>query len=198
SNFRLVAATHRDLSTMIEQDKFREDFYFRIASLEINLCPLRDRKSDIALLVIHHMDRKKKLFNESPHEISDEFMDDLQGYNWPGNVRELFNSIDYACREAFLEPILFPNHLPDHIRTSNLKNKIKNQKKFKTEQSVQEKSSIAPVENLSLKNYIERMKIIYITDLISHTNGDIKMACRLSGLSRGHLYALLKEYEIQN
>ena len=198
SNFRLVAATHRDLSTMIEQDKFREDFYFRIASLEINLCPLRDRKSDIALLVSHHMDRKKKLFNESPHEISDEFMDDLQGYNWQGNVRELFNSIDYACSEAFLEPILFPKHLPDHIRTFNLKNKIKNQKKFKTEQSVQEKSSIAPVENLSLKNYIERMKKKYMTDLISHTNGDIKAACSLSGLSRGHLYALLKEYGIQS
>ncbi|MCK5097662.1 MAG: sigma 54-interacting transcriptional regulator, partial [Desulfobacteraceae bacterium] len=198
SNFRLVAATHRDVTTMIEHGEFREDFYFRIASLTIKLSPLKDHKSDIALLVKHHMDRKKKLYDESPHKLSDEFMDDLNGYNWPGNIRELFNAIDYACSDAFNESILYPKHLPDHIRTFNIKNKLKNQKEFETKYPLPEESTTAPVVTLNLKNYIEKMKKKYVTDLMSHTNGDIKTACSLSGLSRGHLYALLKEYDIRN
>ena len=198
SDFRLIAATNRDVSTMIEHGKFREDLYFRIASLTIELAPLRDRKSDIALLIKHHMDRKEKLFDESPHKISNEFMDDLHGYNWPGNVRELFNSIDYACSDAFNESILYPKHLPDYIRSFNIKNKMKPKRNIETEGSFKEESTFAPVETLNLKNYIEKIKKKYITDLMSHTNDDIKTACSLSGLSRGHLYALLKEYDIRN
>ncbi|MCK5310495.1 MAG: sigma-54-dependent Fis family transcriptional regulator [Desulfobacteraceae bacterium] len=198
SNFRLVAATHRDVSKMIEHGKFREDFYFRIASLTIKLSPLKDHKSDIALLVKHHMDRKKKLYDESPHKLSNELMDDLNGYNWPGNVRELFNTIDYACSDAFNESILYPKHLPDHIRTFNIKNKIKTQKNFSPERSFQGKPMSTSVETLNLKNYIDKMKKGYVKNLMSHTQGDIKAACSLSGLSRGHLYALLKEFDIRN
>jgi two-component system, NtrC family, response regulator len=198
SNFRLVSATHRDLLTMIAQNQFREDFYFRIASLTIGLPPLKSRQSDIALLVQRHMDRKKQLFDESPHKISDEFMENLQGYNWPGNVRELLNTIDYACSDAFKESTLFPKHLPSHIRAFNLKNKIKKQDYTTTKHSFCKKSLPAPVETHNLKNYIEKMKIKYVTDLMLHTNNNIKKSCSLSGLSRGHLYALLKEYDIRH
>jgi len=194
SNFRLVAATHRDVSKMVRQGKFREDFYFRIASIKIEIPPLRNRKSDIPLLVTHHMNRKKELFNEYPHEIAQEFMNDLFGYDWPGNVRELFNAIDYACSDAFQESMLFSKHLPDHIRVFNIKDRIKKQNGVESEYFAPENT--APVDKLILKDYIEKMKYTYVTDLITHTHGDIKTACRLSGLSRGHLYALLKKYNI--
>jgi two-component system NtrC family response regulator len=194
SDFRLVTATHRDVAKMVEQGGFREDFYFRIASLTIKIPPLRNRKSDIPLLVTHHMDRKKAFFNKSPHKVSEYFLKDLHGYNWPGNVRELNNTIDYACSDAFQESMLFPKHLPDHIRAFNIKNRIKKYKSSESEPYAKEKSTL--VERFNLKDYIEKMKYEYVTDLMFHTHSDIKTACRLSGLSRGHLYALLKKYDI--
>ncbi|MCD4742237.1 MAG: sigma-54 dependent transcriptional regulator [Desulfobacteraceae bacterium] len=196
SNFRLISATHRDLPEMVKQDRFRDDFYFRIASLSIEIPPLRDRKSDISLLVTYHMDRKEKFFDEFPHQISDEFLKNLFGYDWPGNVRELLNTIDYACSEGFQEPMLFAKHLPDHIRVFNIKARIKKHKSF--ESKPDSYKNRAPVEQLGLKDYIEKMKHNYVTDIISHTHGDIKTACRLSDLSRGHLYALLKKYDISS
>jgi len=194
SNFRLVSATHRNLPDMVKQGRCREDFYFRIASLTIEIPPLRDRKSDIPLLVDYHMERKHQILGESPHETPDAFMQDLLGYDWPGNVRELFNTLDSACSNAFQESILFSQHLPNHIRAFNIKSRIKNSKQLEPEMLSPEKS--APVENMRLKEYIETMKQKYVTDLMSHTRGDMKTACRLSGLSRGHLYSLLKKYDI--
>jgi len=196
SNFRLVSATHRDVLKMVKQGLFREDFYFRIASLSIEIPPLKNRKSDIPLLVTYHMERKKELFNDHPHELSQEFMDDLFGYDWPGNVRELLNTIDYACSGAFQESILFSKHLPDPIRIFNIKNRIKKQDGVESAHFSPEKN--VPVDRLKLKDYIEKMKHAYVTDLMTNTHGEIKTACRLSGLSRGHLYALLKKYDISS
>ena len=195
SDFRLISATHRNLSAMVDAYKFREDLYFRVTSLTIEISPLRDHRSDIVSLVSHHMDRKKKFFNESPHKISNGFMEGLKNYNWPGNVRELFNSIDYACSDAFGESILFSKHLPENIRTFNIKDKIKAHGKNSTPESTFPEQP-ATTEGLNFKKYIEKMKATYIRDLVSHVNGDIKLACNVSGLSRGHLYALIKEYDI--
>jgi two-component system, NtrC family, response regulator len=193
SDFRLVSATHRNLSKMVKNGSFREDFYFRIASLTIEIPPLRDRKSDISLLVAHHMDRKTIFFDQPVHKISKDFIQSLEDYSWPGNVRELFNTIDYASSDAFNESILFAKHLPDNIRIFNIQNKIKGQAGTEiNSEPTPEIAGTAPVENQTLKAYIEQAKYKYITDLMVHTNGDIKTACRLSGLSRGHLYSLLK------
>jgi two-component system, NtrC family, response regulator len=196
SDFRLISATHRNLMEMVKKNQFREDFYFRIVSIKIEAPSLRNRKSDIPLLVTHHMEKKKKLLDELPHELSQEFMEDLYGYDWPGNVRELFNAIDYACSDAFQESMLFSKHLPDNIRVFNIENRIKNYNGAASDYPALEKR--APVDKFRLKEYIEKMKQTYLSDLISHTQGDIKTACRLSGLSRGHLYALLKKYNISS
>jgi len=192
SDFRLISATLRNVPKMVEQGNIREDFYFRIASLTIDIPPLRDRKSDISLLVAHYLDRKNTVFDQPPHKISKDFIHALVEFNWPGNVRELYNAIDYAGSDAFNESILFSKHLPDNIRIFNIKNKIKKQ----TSSEKKDATKISTVENLTLKNHIEQTKYQYITDLMHHTKGDIKTACRLSGLSRGHLYSLLKKYNI--
>jgi two-component system, NtrC family, response regulator len=185
SDFRLVVATNRDLAQMVEQGRFRKDFYFRIAATTIELPPLRLRKTDIPFLVTHHMNQKNEGFNKCPGEIAPEFMIDLLEYDWPGNVRELLNAIDHACTDSYQESSLFPKHLPDYIRAFNIKNKI-----------VKSNSPPAmgkiPVDTLKLKDYIEMMKQNYVKELMSHTRGDKKTACRLSGLSMGHLYSLLK------
>ncbi len=196
SDFRLVAATHRDLPDMVKQGGFREDFYFRISSLAITIPPLRKRKEDIPLLVKHHMDKKRILFDEAPPEVSDQLVEDFLLYNWPGNVRELINALDHACSDAFYESIIFSKHLPEHIRSYNIKSKIRFSEAGDTAAAAPEKQ--APVLNVNLKDYVEMAKQKYLKDLISHTRGDINTACRLSGLSRGHLYSLLKKYGVRS
>ena len=195
SAFRLISATHRNLPAMVQNGRFREDFYFRLTSLSIDIPPLRKRKPDIPLLVTHHMDQKKALFDESPRTLSREFVDNLLEYDWPGNVRELINTIDFACSDAYRESMLFSKHLPDHIRAFNIKKRMQNYQNSESGLPLPQLPK-TPVETLSLKGYMETMKQTYVTDLISHTRGDIKTACRLSGLSRGHLYLLLKKYGI--
>lgn len=194
SDFRLVVATHRDLTQMVEQGDFREDFYFRIAAVKIELPPLRLRKTDIPSLVTHYMNRKNKNFGECPGEIAPEFMMNLLGYDWPGNVRELLNAMDHAYTDSNQGPALFPKHLPDHIRSFNIKNKIIHSNG--TESKNLSPADKIPFETLSFKEYMETMKQRYVKNLLSHTAGDIKTASRLSGLSMGHLYSLLKKYEM--
>ncbi len=196
SDFRLISATHCNLIEMVKQKQFRKDFYFRVASLSMEIAPLRDRKPDINLLVAHRMNRKTKPCNDCSFKISEQFMEDLKKYNWPGNVRELFNSIDYACSDALNESMLFSKHLPDHIRASIIKNRIKEQTHSKLKSNFFEEP--APVEKLDLKSYIEKAKYKYMSDLMKNSRNDIKTACRLSGLSRGHIYTLLKEYNIKS
>lgn len=194
SNFRLISATHRNLADMVKKKDFRQDFYFRIASFAIHLPPLRERKSDIPALTAYYMDRKIELFDEKPHKVSKDFMQELETFHWPGNVRELFNVIDYAISDAFNESILFAKHLPDHIRIANIQKKI--QQDTPSEKKETHQKQVA-VDTLSLKAYIEQEKCRYLTELIEYTDNDIKTACRLSGLSRGHLYSLFKKYNIQ-
>lgn len=196
SDFRLVCATHQNLTQMVEQGSFREDFYFRIAATTFELPPLRLRKTDIPSLVTHYMNRKSDSSNECPEEIAPEFMMTLLGYDWPGNVRELLNAIDHACTDSYQESALFPKHLPDHIRSFIIKNKmLKSSEPGSNRLSTIDK---IPFDTLNLKEYMEKMKQQYIKNLISHTSGDIKMASGISGLSTGHLYSLLKKYEISS
>ncbi len=196
SNFRLIAATHRDVVSMIRKKRFRQDLYYRISSIKIEVPPLRNRNSDIPLLVAYHMERKQARFGKFSHDLSDEFMEQLQGYDWPGNVRELFNTIEYACSDAFQETMLFPKHLPDYIRVFSIKKKILPPISSKPEKGGA--NAMAPVESLGLKAFTESMKLKYMQDLMIHVKGDIKLACKLSNLSRGHLYSLLKKYNINN
>ncbi|MDJ0912826.1 MAG: sigma-54 dependent transcriptional regulator [Desulfobacterales bacterium] len=101
SNFRIIAATNRNLLDLIEQHKMREDFYYRIHILPIHLPPLRDRKEDLPLLIDHflHLHGAKK--NITP--LSDEMIAKMLDYDWPGNVRELQNVIIRYCAVNQLE-----------------------------------------------------------------------------------------------
>jgi two-component system NtrC family response regulator len=195
SNFRVIAATHRNIPEMMAKEQFRQDLYYRLASIKIEIPPLRERKPDIPLLIEYHLDRKRKLFNEEPRRLSDEFVAGLIQYDWPGNVRELFNAMDHACSEAFGEDTLFEKHLPDYIRLSNIRDKM-NLNKSAGHEDLKAYEPL-DVTALEFREYIEKMKCRYIMHLMSHTNGDIRLACSLSGLSRGHLYSLLKKYSIK-
>ena len=194
SNFRLIAATNRNLDEMVRQNQFREDLLFRLRSFTLELPPLRDHLEDLQDLVTYHMGILCDRLVAEKKEFSPEFFDVLKAYPWPGNVRELVNALERALITARHERVLFPKHLPTHIRI------------YMARSSVREPESIQPVPDKALPAF-PRMQDIrekaigesekkYLQDLISFTRGNIQESCRISGLSRSRLYLLLKKYQI--
>jgi len=110
---RVVAATNRSLEHLVKHKTFREDLFYRLNVVKIDLLPLRDRPEDIPLLAVHFTE-KYALPGESPKQISPRVMEVLLNYPWPGNIRELENTIERACvtsREHVIELENLPANL---------------------------------------------------------------------------------------
>ncbi|MDB4888401.1 MAG: hypothetical protein JWL61_256 [Gemmatimonadetes bacterium] len=107
---RVIAATHQDLESMIDERRFREDLYYRLRVVEIEIPPLRDRSSDIPLLARHMITRAGQSLGASVPVLSPEALDSLIGHSWPGNVRELENCIKRAVVIAS-GSVIRPEHL---------------------------------------------------------------------------------------
>jgi len=93
---RIIAATNRDLEDMMKKGQFRQDLYYRLNVIPIEVPPLRERRDDIPLLISHFLTKFTKQFNKTIDVIEDEAMQYLQSYSWPGNIRELENLIERA------------------------------------------------------------------------------------------------------
>jgi DNA-binding NtrC family response regulator len=116
ADVRVLCATNRDLRTMIREDEFREDLYFRINTFEIRLPPLRERRPDIPDLARHLLGRAaRRPVDQVKHLLTPEAIDVLLEYDWPGNVRELANVMEHAYILAGGQEIT-PEHLPHHLR----------------------------------------------------------------------------------
>ncbi len=116
TNVRVLCATNCDLRTLIKEDEFREDLYFRINTFEIHLPALRERRSDIPELARHLLGRAaQRPLEQAAELLSPEAVDVLLEHDWPGNVRELANVMEHAYIIAGGQCIL-PEHLPHHIR----------------------------------------------------------------------------------
>ncbi|NNJ51575.1 MAG: sigma 54-interacting transcriptional regulator, partial [Ignavibacteriaceae bacterium] len=112
---RILAATNRDLSDLVEHDEFREDLYYRLKVMQLNIPPLRDRSDDIALLIDHFIDRLNRYYNKNIIGVSPSALEIFNKYLWPGNVRELENAIEHSfvlTRGALIES----HSLPPEIR----------------------------------------------------------------------------------
>jgi DNA-binding NtrC family response regulator len=94
ADFRVIAATHRDLKKAIEEEKFREDLYYRLNVIYFQMPPLRERKEDIPLLAEHFMHRFAQDANKPMDRIDRDALDEMMLYEWPGNVRELENAVE--------------------------------------------------------------------------------------------------------
>jgi transcriptional regulator with PAS, ATPase and Fis domain len=93
-NFRLIAATHRDLRKEVAEGRFRMDFFYRVAVTSIRIPPLRDRRGDVRLLAAHFIERFCKQHELGARRLDDALLAQLESYAWPGNVRELRNVIE--------------------------------------------------------------------------------------------------------
>ncbi len=187
SDFRLVAATNKNLDKMVSDGSFRSDLLFRLRTLTLELPPLATRKEDIKELAMYHMARVCERYQIGTKGFSPEFFDALMAYDWPGNVRELVNAIERAVTAAYNNPTLFPKHLPVEIRVKVARSAIK-------KEVPSPDSRETPL--ISLTDYRLASERQYLQDLMFQTKGNIREACRISGLSRSRLYALLKEHSI--
>ncbi|HMO26801.1 MAG TPA: sigma 54-interacting transcriptional regulator [Tepidisphaeraceae bacterium] len=112
---RFICATHRDLRQMVREGTFREDLYFRLNVIVLNVPPLRERPCDIVPLARHFVKQQAELYDEPVKRISDEAAALLQSYGWPGNVRELANAMEHAYVLSSTGTIE-PADLPDRLR----------------------------------------------------------------------------------
>jgi len=115
-NIRFVTATNKDLKTAVREGQFREDLYYRINVISLQIPPLRERREDIAVLVQYYLDRYSREMGRQIKELSPEAMDVLMNYEWAGNVRELQNVIERALLISD-DGIITPEHLPGGIKT---------------------------------------------------------------------------------
>jgi len=117
-NVRVIAATNKNLETAIEQKKFREDLFYRLNVLPVNVPPLRERTSDILLLTQFFVEKYSQKYNKKVKDVSPDAIDLLMTYNWPGNVRELENAIEYSFIRAKRADAVCLCCLPPNIRPS--------------------------------------------------------------------------------
>jgi transcriptional regulator with PAS, ATPase and Fis domain len=123
-DFRLIAATNRNLESMVAQGTFREDLYYRLNVFAITLAPLRDHRDDIPLLVEHFIKKHSSAMNKRVSGASTEALDLLKAHDWPGNARELQNAIERAvlvCKGAAIQACDLPIQFHDNKPLANSK-----------------------------------------------------------------------------
>jgi DNA-binding NtrC family response regulator len=178
---RLVAATNRPLEAMVQQSKFREDLYYRLNVIRIDLPPLRARVEDIPLLAAHFA-RKYTRPGEKPPQISPEAMENLLTCPWPGNVRQLENAIECACVTA-RDGVIVPANLPGDVLKRTFGN---------TTLPVDLSRSM-PDQLTDLTAAFEER---YLRAALAKTHGQVGKCAELSGLSRRSITDKLAQYKI--
>ena len=171
SRARVIAATNRDLEAAIRTGSFRQDLYFRLNVVQIKLPPLRDRRTDIPLLVNAFLE--KFCDPARPiHTISEDAMRRIMAYDWPGNIRELENAIERAVALG-TGPILHVGDLPSSLQYASV-------------EKLPENDELVPLEALERRAILRALR---------ETAGDKMAAARLLGIGKTTLYRKLKQYE---
>jgi PAS domain S-box-containing protein len=178
-DIRVIAATNRDLTKEIEENRFREDLFYRLNVFRIKLPPLRERKEEIYELVPVFVQQFSSFLNKRVEKISDEYYDFLMNYSWPGNIRELRNAIQYSM--ATLDgPVLLEKHLTGFF------NQIPQQ--VKREEMLWVKSTPLPLRLSDLEK-------IAIQKSLLLTKGNKLKAAKLLGIGRATLHRKLREMD---
>ncbi len=164
---RVIAATNRDLREFVREKQFREDLYYRLSVFELYIPPLRERGSDIELLVSHFFDHFAKNHGRPDLKISPAARDKLLAYSWPGNVRQLRNVIDSAVVMAIDEEIV-----PDDLGLRD--------------------TGSGELDSLRIDHWERQL----IQEALSRTSGNVPEAAKMLGIGRATLYRKIEEYGI--
>lgn len=168
---RIISATHQDLQKMISEKTFRQDLYYRLSDLTINIPPLRERKGDITLLARSFFDKHKSILNNSLKGITQDAIHAIENHSWPGNVREL---------EAVIKRAVIMAETP-YIEDTDLGLDNLNIK-------------ASPTNLREVREKAEREAVRYALNI---TQENISQAADLLGVSRPTLYDLMKKYQLK-
>jgi len=171
-NVRVIVATQKDLESHVEQGLFREDLFYRIHVIPINIPPLRERKEDIPPLVEHFLKKFSRQMKKEVKNLTPQAMQKLMLYEWPGNVRELENTIEYAAaitkQDVITEDFILPTKVPE------LQEPLK-----------------------PLKDSRNNFEKGYLMHLLKLCEGNVSKAAKLAGKYRADFYELLKKHGIK-
>lgn len=183
---RVITATHRDLVSRIAEGLFREDLYYRINVIELNLPPLRDRREDIPLLAFHFLKRLSKKMGKEIARIQPEVLSLLGHYSWPGNVRELENVMERALvleRSTEIQPQSLPPHF--HEGQEPLGN--------------EGIPSFSELEFKAAKALaVGQFEKVYVTTLLGRCAGNVSEASRAAKMDRSNFRRLMKKYSLEH
>ncbi|MBU1341065.1 MAG: sigma-54 dependent transcriptional regulator [Proteobacteria bacterium] len=192
SNFRVIAASSKNLDELSDQGKFRKDLLFKLRGIGIHLPSLKDMKEDIIKIALFYMDQYCKKYSIETKGVSPEFIDIIGAYEWPGNVRELINAIDKAIASAKNEPTLYSIHLPSYVKAKVIRNSLIHTAGNKKIKSQDYSNGEFPL----LKVWLENTEKEYLAALLIFTHHNVEKACTISGVSRSRMYARLKKYSL--
>lgn len=191
SDFRVVAATNRNLDEGVRNGIFRSDLLFRLQGIWIHLPPLRDRQGDVKDLTVAYLEKLCQRHGLDTKGMAPDFINALTNYPWPGNIRELFQVIEHAFVNAVNHHTLFTRHLPEHLRVLQAQAAIRPTPAAPPAQFSADDTTPPP----SWSEYKSAAERAYLRDLMTFARNSVTDACRISGLSRTRLYQLLKKHE---
>ncbi|RKD33796.1 sigma-54 dependent transcriptional regulator PrdR [Thermohalobacter berrensis] len=177
-NVRIISATNKDLNKLVEEEQFREDLYYRLNVVEIDLPPLRERNEDIILLIHYFIKEISKKHNKPIPQIDKEAIEILQTYKWKGNIRELKNVIEYLMvidSEKIITKDMIPKYILEDIDMKEVKDNYP----------------------LDLNKAICKLEIDTIKKALSIANGNKKKAAEILNIPRSTLYYKMKTYGIE-
>jgi DNA-binding NtrC family response regulator len=189
---RVLAATNRDLMTMVEQGKFRKDLYYRLNVVNLKIPPLRERRADIAVLAQHFLERQAQEKGH-PFSFSDEVLRWLTEYDWPGNVRELEHAIEHLCALSS-GPVLRMMDMPTQVKEFQMQSQSRLAASAPQLQ-VEDRQGPASAVGGAVVSIAEMERHAILTT-IEQLKGDKLMAAKLLGIGKTTLYRKLKEYGI--
>jgi len=176
---RIIAATNRDLGEMVRENQFREDLFYRISVIPLELPPLRHRRDDIPLLADHFLARLNTSIGRKIDRISDEALKKMEAYDWPGNVRELENAMERAfILETSAE--LSAQHLPESVATNSAMRMLTN----------------FPDEGIDLEAYVENLQKAFLEEALRRKDGVQVKAAELLRMSYRSFRHYMQKYNI--
>lgn len=188
TNVRLIAATNRNLTEMMEQGTFRSDLYYRLNVYTIHLPPLRERTGDLPMLVNYFLKRFSRELDKQADQISSEAMERLTSYSWPGNLRELQSVLKHAVVEA-TGPVIVPTFLPEYVRGvsphSGSFSESGEQSNNELINFIQQR--IGSGTQSLYDDVIQRVERTLLTEVLKQVDGNISRAAAILGISRSTL-----------
>ncbi len=188
---RVLAATNQNLVERIKTNQFREDLYYRLQVVQLDVPPLRNRMEDIDVLIRYFIEKFNRIFGKKVQDVSTDAVEIIRDYHWPGNVRQLENVMERAFNMVEIDKILV-EHLPPYLIEG-----LPGQARFGAEIQATILSNSNEREAGNLSNAKELLERKQIEKALSCSHGNKSEAAKRMGITRTTLYQKMKKYGLK-